>query len=34
MNRLPKLIREVVQPLERSAQWELGEVEETFPSGL
>lgn len=23
-----------VEPLERSAEWELGEVEETFPSGL
>jgi len=23
-----------VEPLERSAQWELGEVEETFPTGL
>jgi erythromycin esterase-like protein len=23
-----------VEPLERSAEWEMGEVEETFPSGL
>ena len=23
-----------VEPLERTAEWELGEVEETFPSGL
>jgi hypothetical protein len=23
-----------VEPLERVAEWELGEVEETFPSGL
>jgi hypothetical protein len=23
-----------VEPLERTAEWEAGEVEETFPSGL
>jgi erythromycin esterase-like protein len=23
-----------VEPLERTAEWEMGEVEETFPSGL
>ena len=23
-----------VEPLERSTEWEMGEVEETFPSGL
>ena len=23
-----------VEPLERSSEWELGEVEETFPTGL
>jgi hypothetical protein len=23
-----------VEPLERSAEWQVGEVEETFPSGL
>ena len=25
---------EAVEPLERTAEWEVGEVEEAFPSGL
>jgi len=38
-NPMPKsfadAIREkAVEPLERATEWEAGEVEETFPSGL
>ena len=42
MADLPKLIHAVlhfdetraVEPLERTVQWEVGEVDKTFPSGL